>query len=173
MIEQSNPFQSVIGLGAIKSVHGFSRFYRNNRFIMSGVILMGIFSCICLLAVGLLQDAQRGIQSQGLGFTFGMAGFMILLALFIIFWMMQDWLKNRNYAAALFDGGVAIQDQEGKVESVAWKDVDSLQVSRLPRSRSYDCNIICKDGRILVIRYFLQGFDGLVKSVQQSVNLRS
>lgn len=172
MVQQSNAFRSVIGLGTLRSVHGFSRFFRNNRFIVSGIIVAGIFSCMCMMVYGLLQDAQNGVQAEGLGFTFGVAGFMILLALFIIFWMVQDWLKNRNYAAALFDGGIAIQDQDGNVQSVAWRDIDSLRSSRLPRSRRfYDCNIICKDGRILVIRHFLEGFDGLVKSVKQEVSI--
>lgn len=169
-MSQSNPFQSVVGLGALKSVHGFSRFFRNNRFALSGVILVGIFSCMCLMIYGLMQDAQHGIQNEGIGTTLALAAFFILLWLFIIVWMMWDWLRNRTYAAALFDGGVAIHDQKGQIQSVSWEGIEYMQAHRLRRTPFHNYNLVTRDGRVLVLYHFLEEQARLVQSVKQALS---
>lgn len=170
MTEQFHPLKSVTGLGNLKSVHGFNSFFRNNRIIFSGMILMGIFSCICMVVYGMIDDARRNGSVGDYGFTLGVAAFMILLALFIIFWFLQDWLKNRKFSAALFEGGVATQDQTGKIESVAWKDVNDIQSRRISRrSPYYNYYLVSKDGRVLLLPYFLQGLSDLMKAVKQGV----
>jgi hypothetical protein len=126
-----------------------------------------------MVAYGLMQDAQNGVTTDGLGFTFGVIGVMILLSLFIIFYMIRDWLKNRAYSAAVFEGGLAIQDQQGNLHTVGWKDIDHIQRVHLPRSRSHNYKVITRDGRVLVLYYFLSGLNDLLNSIQQAITLRS
>lgn len=171
--QPSNSFQSVRGLGTLRSVHGFNNFFRNGRFAVSGLIMMSIFSCICMMAYGLMQDTQNGITTDELGFTFGVAGFMVLLALFIIFYMIRDWLRNRTYSVATFERGIAIQDQKGNLHTATWDEIVHIQRVRLPRSRSYNYNVVTMDGRVLVLYYFLHGLNDLLNSIQQAITLQS
>jgi hypothetical protein len=173
MQQQPNSFQSVQGRGTLRSIHGFNNFFRNGRFVLSGLIMMSMFSCICMVAYRLMQDAQNGVTTDGPGFTFGVIGVMILLSLFIIFYMIGDWLKNRAYSAAVFEGGLAIQDQKGNLHTVGWRDIDHTQRVRLPRSRSHNYKVITRDGRILVLYYFLSGLNDLWNSIQQAITLQS
>jgi hypothetical protein len=170
MQQPSNPFQSVTGLGPLKTIHRFNNFFRNGRLIFSGMLIASIFSCMCLMMYGFLQDAKNDITStEGLGFTLGVAALMIFLALLIIFLMIQDWLKNRNCSAALFEGGIAIHDQKGIVHSVAWKEIDCMQAIKLRRTGFRNYKIITRDGRELVLNHFLIGVNNLAESVKQGI----
>lgn len=166
----SPSFQPISHLGKLQAIHGFSSKFRNNRFILGGVILLGIFSCLGVILFGMMEDARSGLGSGGYGTVLVTAAFFFLLGGFIIFWLMRDWIKNRKVAAALFEHGIAVQNQQGSIQSAAWSEIRSVEAYRLKQGGFRNYNLMCRDGRVIVLPYFLEGLPQLVNTVTQNIH---
>ncbi|MFZ5855403.1 MAG: hypothetical protein ACOYZ6_01105 [Chloroflexota bacterium] len=163
-------FQSVSRLGKLQAIYGFSSKFRNNRFVLGGVIIVGIFSCLGVSLFGMMEDARNGLGSGGYGTVLVTAAFFFLLGGFIIFWLLRDWIKNRKVAAALFENGIAVQNQQGGIQSAAWTEIQSVQVYQLKQGGFRNYNLICRDGRVIVLPYFLEGLSQVVNMVTQNID---
>ena len=175
MTSIQSPFQSIKHLGNLRSVHGYNNYFRNNRFILSGLILGGVFGCLCLVLYGLAEDARNGATSTSDTsplFFVVMILCIVLFAAFFIFWLMRTWQRDRKYSAALFDNGFAIQDYNGKIETVVWADIQNIQAIRLKRGGFRNYDVICRDGRVIVLYYFLQNLSDLVRAVTQNAKIQ-
>jgi len=163
-------FQSISNLGKLQATYGFSSKFRNNRFLLGGVIFLGIFSCVGVILFGMMEDARGEAGSGGYGTALVTAAFFFLLGGFIIFWLLRDWMRNRKYAAALFENGIAIQDQQGKLQSASWSEVKSVEAYQLKQGGFRNYNLMCRDGRVILLPYFLEGQSQLVNAVTQNIN---
>lgn len=168
------PFQTVTNLGNMLSLHGYSPRFRNNRFIFSGLILAGIFGCLCLFLFALMDGSSRptapGAGSSNLIFTTGAVIFIALLGLFLIFRMLREWLYDRRYYAALFDGGVAVLDHVRRIHTAAWRDMQSVQAVRLKRGGFRTYTVICEDGRMLSLPHYLEGVQELAGLITNQIS---
>jgi hypothetical protein len=166
-----NPsFQSISHLGKLQATYGFSSKFRNNRFLLGGVIILGVFGCLGITLFGMIEDARREAGSGGYGTALVTAAFFFLLGSFVIFWLLRDWMRNRNYAVAVFEGGVAVQDQQGKIQSAAWSEIKSVEAYKLKQGGFRNYNLMCRDGRVITLPHFLEGQSQLVGTVMQNIN---
>ena len=166
-----NPsFQSISHLGKPQATYGYSSIFRNNRFILSGVIILGVFGCLGVTLFGMMDDARRGLESGGYGTALGTAAFFFLLGGFIIFWLLRDWMQHRKCAAVVFEDGISIFDQQGGIQSAAWNEIQSVVAYRINQSRFRNYNLICRDGRVIVLPHFLERLPQLVEWVTAKIN---
>ena len=88
MDNSSNLFQAVVILGKLQSTYEYNPFYRNNRFILSGVTLAGMSCCLCMTAYAFIDDGQHPSAKPSdisPAFTIGVVICFMLLGLLIVF----------------------------------------------------------------------------------------
>ncbi len=169
MSNQSNPFQQVTTLGKLKSVHGFDPFVRNNRLILSGIVLAGMSTCFLITVYAWLEEAHKNSRTPepGMGLTISIAAFLILLGAFIIFGFISEWWRLRNYMVGLFDGGLVIQLSSNNIHPLPWNDIRQVQEFRY-RNGFKQYYLETLDGRQFLLHRNLRDLTRLGKAVIQN-----
>lgn len=176
MDNSSHPFQSVVSLGKLQGTYGYNPFYRNNRFILSGVTLAGMSCCLCLTAYAFIDDAQHpSAKPSDISplFTVGIVIFFMLLGLLIIFLAIKEWWDIRNIAVGVFDQGLAYQDAQREMRLIPWRSVQEVTERKQRRSRVLftDYYVVTRDGNAYLLHRTLKDHHGLAALVRQNAGL--
>jgi len=130
MNNSSNPFQSVVTLGKLHNIYGYNSFYRNNRFILSGVTLASMLCCLSMTAYAFVDDARHpSSTSSDISpmFLIGVVALMLLIGMVIIFQAIREWWRIRHVAVALFDQGMAYQHADGSMHLIPWNSIQEVK----------------------------------------------
>lgn len=114
---QESPFASVIGLGALKQ-----EFKRGNKWFEIGcgaAVLLGSLLLCPVMLYFKITDASLDWGSFSI-----ITGFIALVGLACAWWLFDIW-RNWKLAAALFDKGFALQNQQG-LHTIPWSDVKAV-----------------------------------------------
>jgi len=173
MNTQSNPFQSIVTLGKLQHVYGYNPFYRNNRFILSGITLASMLCCLSMTTYAFVDDAQHpSSTSSDISplFTIGVVVFFMLLGALIIFLAIREWWKIRNVAVAIFDQGMAYQDANGSTHLIPWNSIQEVKELKFRRNRVLFIDYLVKtsDGNSYLLHRTLKDIAQLATLVMQN-----
>lgn len=172
----SPPFPAATELGTLRRVYGYSLSTRNNRFIFSGIVLAGMFGCVCLTLYGLFDDMQRqGIapsSDNNLVFLLSCICGAWLLGGLIIFLLVSQWWQVRNFAVGLYEKGLAIRENNGQMRLLPWGEIQSCQAHLTRRRGIYQYALTMRSGEIIILHSNMDNIRELGELIISQINAR-